>query len=245
MSDIFEVVPDDDIVTIPEDVDYYTELVGEGKKFKTERDLARGKAEADTYIELLKRKNDELLKELNTRTSLDAFLDKMKNKEGETVPEVVTPQGGENKAALDDSEIEQRILKALEQREAAKAQETNIEKVTRVMSEQFGDQANLVIAKRSKELGMPATELKAMAARSPSAFFTLVGVSETPAPGLAPAVPRSGVNNTGSSTPAGVKNKAYFDKLKVQDPKKYFDPKTTTEMMKAMADCRKLGVAWE
>lgn len=244
MSDIFEVVNDDDHVTIPEDVDYYTELVGEGKKFKTERDLARGKAEADTYIELLKKKNDELLKELNTRTSLDAFLDKMKTKEEPPVTETTTPQGGDNRA-LDDSEIEQRILKALEQREAAKAQETNIEKVTRVMNEQFGDQANLVINKRSKELGMPAADLKAMAARSPSAFFTLVGVSETSAPGLAPAIPRSGFNNQGSSTPAGIRNKAFFEKLKVQDPKKYFDPKTTTEMMKAMAECRKHGVAWE
>lgn len=243
MSDIFEVVTEPE-VTMSEDVDYYTELVGEGKKFKSEKDLARGKAEADQYIELLKKKNDELLKELNTRTSLDAFLDKMKTKEEPIVPEVAAPQGGD-KAALDDSEIEQRILKALEQREASKAQETNIERVTRVMQEQFGDSTQLVINKRAKDLGIPVNELKVMAAKSPSAFFTLVGISETPTPGQAPAIARSGVNNSGSPVAAGVKNKAYYDKLKLSDPKKYFDQKTTTEMMRSMAECRKAGIAWE
>ena len=239
---IFEEVKEPE-VTIDQDVDYLDQLVGENKKFKSVNDLAKGKAEADRYVEVLKNKLDEATKELNTRTSLDSFLDKMKNP-GNVEPPVVTPPS-DAKGPLDDSEIEARILKALEARESQRAQETNVEKVTRVMQEQFGDNARLVINKKSKELGISANELQAMAARSPSAFFTLVGVSETPSPGLAPVVPRNGFNGAATNAVSGVKNKAYYDKMKAADPKKYFDPKTTVEMMRDMAECRKRGYAWE
>lgn len=230
-------------VTIDQDVDYLDTLVGENKKFKSVNDLAKGKAEADRYIELLKLKLDEANKELNTRTSLDSFLDKMKNP-GNVEPQVVA-QPSEHKGPLDDSEIEARILKALEARESQRAQETNVEKVTRVMQEQFGDNARLVINKKSKELGISANELQAMAAKSPSAFFTLVGVSEVPNPGLAPVVPKNGLNSAATNGVSGIKNKAFYDKLKLTDPKKYFDPKTTVDMMRDMAECRKRGYAWE
>ena len=40
--------------------DYLAELVGEGKKFKTDKDLARGKYEADLYVKTLERQLDEL-----------------------------------------------------------------------------------------------------------------------------------------------------------------------------------------
>lgn len=176
--------------------------------------------------------------------SLEKFLTEVKNPGAQAQQEVVTPQGGNN-ASLDDSAIEERILKALEQREAQRASETNVEKVSRVMQDNFGDQAQLVINKKSRELGISAQELKAMAAKSPSAFFTLVGVSETPAPGLAPVVPQNRLNGSATNGASGVRNKAFYDKMKASDPKKYFDPKTTSDMMKDMAQCRKLGVAWE
>lgn len=242
MTNIFDEVSEPE-VTIDQNVDYLETLVGENKKFKTVADLARGKAEADQYIELLKKKADDMAKELNTRTSLDSFLDKMKNPQTPAEP-VVTPQG-DPKAPLDDSEIEARILKALEQRESSRAQETNVNRVSRVMNDQFGDNAQLVINKKSKELGIPANELKALAAKSPEAFFTLVGVSETPAPGLAPAVPQNRLNGGALNSQSNVRNKAFYDKMKTADPKKYFDNKTTVEMMKDMAALRKAGIPWE
>src|SRR5882762_1576622 len=39
---------------------YLEQLVGEGKKFKTAEDLARGKAESDSFIEIMKARMDEL-----------------------------------------------------------------------------------------------------------------------------------------------------------------------------------------
>lgn len=244
MTNIFDVVPDDEVVTIDENIDYVTELVGEGKKFKEIKDLARGKVESDRFIEILKKKNDDLLKELNTRTSLDTFLDQMKAQKDPGHVDVPTPQGGQQSPALDDSNLEAKLNELLSRREAQRTQETNVDKVTRVLSEQFGNDATLVINHKAKEVGMTPQELQQLASRSPSAFFKLVGVSETAAPGQVPVVPRSGVNSLGQNQSTGMRNKKYYEALKHSDPKKYFDQKTTVQMMRDMADHKAKGLPW-
>jgi hypothetical protein len=95
LTNIFDVQPDATIQTVDENVDYVTELVGEGKKFKDISGLARGKAEADLTIEVLKKKLDDLNKELTTRASLETFLDQMKAEKGaKDEPHQDTPRGG-------------------------------------------------------------------------------------------------------------------------------------------------------
>lgn len=234
----------DDEVTLSDDVDYYAELVGEGKKFNDQKALAKGKAESDRYIELLKAQLAEANKELNTRTSLDSFLDQMKQPK---VPDPVTPPPAlpvSDKGALDEAQLEERLLQILAKREAAKLSETNTERVKRVLAEQLGSNQSTFIKQKSSELQMTAQELEAFAVKSPSAFFRLVGIQEDRQPNGNPSVPRSGLNPSTTST-GPVKNKAYFERLKQTDPKAYRDPKTTGEMMRAMADCQKRGIAWE
>src|SRR5688572_2981716 len=45
---------------------YFDELVGEGRKFKTQEDLARAKFESDQYIETMKMRMDEFRDEIDT-----------------------------------------------------------------------------------------------------------------------------------------------------------------------------------
>lgn len=242
--DIFE--SNDLDVTIDQDVDYLEALVGEGKKFKDVSSLAKGKAEADAYVKLLEARLDEANKELNTRTSLDSFLDQMKAQKSPVAPEPTpTPTpGGQEKHGIDDSDIEARLEALLARREAAKASESNAERVKRVLNEQLGDKTSTFIKQKSQELGMSTEDLSGFAQKSPSAFFRLVGIDEghQPSP-VGTQIPKS--SGFGSPTSSGIKNKAYFDKLKQTDPKTYRSPKTTGEMMKAMAECRAKGIAWE
>lgn len=240
--DIFDDLPDDDTVTIDESKDYLTELVGEGKKFKTPAELAKGKAHADLAIEVLKRKLDDLNKELNTRTSLEQFMDKMNTKE--TPPSSVVPPV-DNQNTLDDSMLEERLLKLLEAREAQKTTESNTQKVSRVLQEQFGDQAQVLINNKAKELGMSTQALKELASKTPAAFFRLVGVDESAQRSPQGTVtPRSNLNSLSNNT-GTVKNAAYYERMKRDDPKTYFNPKTTSEMMRSMADCQSKGIPWE
>ncbi len=242
MEDIFAELASDEIVTIDDSKDYLSELVGEGKKFKDPQSLAKGKAESDAYIALLLKQKDELVKELNTRTSLDGFLDKMKSQR--EAPAVVDTPVTEV-AQLDDATLEQKLADLLSKREAQKTSETNAERVKRVLLDQFGDKAQVLINNKARELGMSTQDLKSLATRSPSAFFTLVGVQENQERQAAGSpVARPSVNSF--ATPVSqVKNRAFYEKMKRDDPKKYFAPATTSEMMRSMAECRDKGIPWE
>lgn len=241
---IFNDTNSDDIVTIDDSVDYVEQLVGDGKKFKDVKDLAKGKAESDRYIEVLKQRLDEANREINTRTSLDSFLKEIKSAKDHVQQPVVNPPINEPKQGLDDSEIEKRFEEYIARRESQQSSKSNLEKVQEVLVSQFGPETKIVLNNKAKELGLPLTELEAIASRSPSAFYRLIGVSEERSPVGGVTLPRTNINPSIQSA-TGVKNKAYFDKLRTSDPVKYRNPQTTVEMIKAMKECQSKGIPWE
>src|SRR5437773_6950457 len=74
---------------------YLEDLVGDGKKFKSPEELARGKFESDTYIKILEKRLDEyrddilsLRKENVTNKRLEDLVNQLSNKS----PNSETPQ---------------------------------------------------------------------------------------------------------------------------------------------------------
>ena len=67
MSDLFG----NDVTPTAED------LVGEGKKFKTIDDLAKGKAQADTHITNLEKELAELRQDLSARLTVEDFVSRV------------------------------------------------------------------------------------------------------------------------------------------------------------------------
>lgn len=244
---IFDENPSE-VVTIEEGKDYVAELVGDDKKFKDVQGLARGKLEADNYIKTLTERLDELRKELDGRTSLDAFLAEMKglkaapqNEQTQPIdPPVVQPQ-----SSLDDSTLEERLVQILERRAVQEKSESNLDQVQRVLKDQLGDQAKNVLNNKAREHGMSVKDLEGLATRSPTAFYTLMGLDPNRSTYQNAAPARSSVNLGNSGAPQGVKNKAYFDNLKRTNPTAYRDPRTTVEMIKARKDCEARRIPWE
>jgi hypothetical protein len=245
LSNIFDTVSEDDIVTLDDSVDYVAELVGEGKKFKEIKDLAKGKKESDLYIEVLTKKLDDAVKELNTRTSLDTFLDKMKSGQQQQEP-IVTPTPSGQTQDLDDSVLEQKLAEILSKREQQTSAQKNMTKVIDSLTSQFGgaEQAKLVINHKAKEVGMTPQALRQIAEQSPDAFFRLVGITEAASAGQAPQVARNGVNSFGQEQNTVLRDSKYYEKMKLNDPKAYWDKKTTSQMMKDMALIRSKGLPW-
>jgi hypothetical protein len=243
LSNIFDTVNDDDLVTMPDDVDYVAELVGEGKKFKEIKDLAKGKVESDRYIEVLTKKLDDAVKELNTRTSLDTFLDKMKGGQQQQEP-AVTPTPSGTPQDLDDSVLEQKLAEILSRRDQQTSAQKNMTTVIETLTNQFGgaEQAKLVINHKAKEVGMTPSALRQIAEQSPEAFFRLTGI-QAGSP-QAPAVARNGVNSFGQEQNTVLRDSKYYEKMKLNDPKQYWDKKTTSQMMKDMALIRSKGLPW-
>lgn len=237
MDNIFDL--DDDIVTIPEDVDYVDQLVGEGKKFKDIAALAKGKAESDAYIERMKKQLEEATKELSTRMTLEKFLEANKGRSEDNTGNQSKPDGDEQRS-LDEATLLSKMEELLARRETQKTQESNLERTTRVLTEQFGDRYAQVVNHKAKELGMSGQELTALAAKSPVAFFQLIGVSEGERSSSIPVVPRNQVNSSGQPGLNSVRDAKYYERMKTTDPKRYFAPETTSEMIR---DLKALGEA--
>lgn len=230
--------------TIEEGRNYLEELVGEDKKFKSVEDLAKGKAEADAYIQTLVQRLDEQKNQSSTLSSLQELLSEIKTKrqEEDTQDEPqssVTPDAG---TQVDPNTIKDMVESLLNEREQSRMRETNSQKVHRVLEENFGAQATAVLNQKAKELGMSLAELKDLSLKTPTAFFRLVGAQEgAQKPAVGVPVPQPGIRTAHpSTTSSGPRGKSYYDNLKRTNPKLYFDQKTTVQMHK---DMQALGIS--
>jgi len=204
------------------------DLVGEDKKFKTVEDLAKGKLEADTFIEQLKTEGEVM------RTKL-AELEGKGSKE-DTVAELLKAvrehqktEGGDDDNQVSDADLSKRIKEIMrgetEAETAAKnrsiANQTVLDKVN-------GDveAAKVYLAERAKQLHMSVKELRELGEKSPEAFTKLIdGDTSTVSKGITEL--EGHADNSGSDPVKeidGHKTKAWYDAYKKEvGPAKYWN----------------------
>jgi hypothetical protein len=212
------------------------ELVGEGKKFATIEDLAKGKLEADSFIEQLQGENKltrEQLIELEGKTNKQA-----------TIAELIDVVKGSNKQEteegnqpISDDILSKKIEEILGNKTVEQTRETNYKQANQaVLDKVNGDveAAKSYVAERAKQLGTSVEKLKALGEESPVAFRELMK--------LDPSTGSPGVTSLAGVTPPqntplvieGHKTKAYYDQLKKEiGPQKYWsDTKIQAQYLK-------------
>jgi hypothetical protein len=222
-------------------IDPLAELVGEGKKFKTPADLAKGKLEADAFIEKLKKENEELRKLADRKDYAEELLAKLETKA--TAPNVSQPpndngtQKTDNQSALSEDAIQRLVEQKITQIEKTKTATQNITTANDLMVKEFGETAKTVLTTRAAELGLSVDRMKELAAESPVAFLALVKGSKTTG---SQATVTSKVNTAGESftNSSNERNKSYYDKLRVENRSLYLLPATQKQMMD---DIQRLG----
>ena len=121
------------------------ELVGEGKKFKTGEDLAKGKLESDRYISELETKLKE--KESEVETKLDSLLSQLAqqndksadlNSQAETGIQHEDVNKGETTKPED---VKALVEQALNEQMGKQTRDGNLQMVESAMSSTFGDRA--------------------------------------------------------------------------------------------------------
>ena len=227
---------------------YLEELVGEGKKFKSPEELARGKYEADQFIKSLLREKDELREELLKSKTVEDLLSKLEAK-GNNVNGMTTDnnQLQENRAnesqSIDLASIKADIKRELEAEREAASQEARLKEIQTKLIEQHGsvDAARSFINNKARELNISTEQLLSIAKTSPKVFFNAVGLSEGTAAKRTNdffGTPTT-VNTSGLGAPKWTgdhKPMSYYQDLKQKDFKAYLSPKTQLQMHKdAMA----------
>lgn len=222
---------DDNIDEQPflEDKEYFSELVGEGKKFADAESLARAKAEADWHIKRIERENAEIRRELTTRQRVEEMLDRMqnsqRNNQSNDLQQDDLENGDDTRTALTAEDVE----RLLEQRERANSRKQNLTEVENVLKDKLGPNYSQKVRTLTQDLGLDANKAKELAADNPKAFIRLLGLDNTQTERFEPPV-RNQVNTAFRPTSTNKKNFAYYEGIRKQQPDKFLPAKYQLEM---------------
>lgn len=217
--------------TTPETADPLADLVGEGKKFKTAADLAKGKLEADTFIEQLKTEMAGLREELGKKVDNEKVLQELRDEIKQIKEKATTAKSTEvTPQAVSADTLKSLIATSITEHEAARSEASNLVAANNALIKHFGslEKAQRAVQDRAAELGLQISDLKTTAAKSPTAFLKLVGVEVKSMPTQRDV--SSSVNTTTLTTNAGggplkEGTKEYFDDIRAKNPKLYWTPK--------------------
>lgn len=164
-------------------------LVGEGKDFDSVEDLvkkAQGKKDADEHIKRLEEEAEK------RRLQLLAVLEKVKGSgisssdTGQQTPQGISDAGptsqqggaGKESTGLSAEETERLLVQTLEKRETAKKVQANQQASLAGLLKIYGSKEKVTeaLTTASEKLGMSTQELSEVSARSPSAFFRMMGL---------------------------------------------------------------------
>jgi hypothetical protein len=219
--------------------DYYTDLVGDGKKFKDNKALAYSKMHADLTIQMKDRMLDEMRADLQaakaeaaSRARVEELVDKLSNP-GTKQPAVT---GDQTKPEITLTEIETLFSKKFQEAEIQKKQQENLDMVKAELAKRFGNN----LEHHLKEVGLDGESAAQMAKVNPQLVLRALGVDK-PTQNAFQAPPRNtSVNSSSSNTPR--RTWAYYQEIFKANPTLKYDPKTNTQMQK---DYAALGQAFE
>ena len=242
--DLFTQVNQDlQIETIDPAKDYYAELVGEDKPFKTNQALALAKATSDAFIKNLQRENKELRQVANEKITMQEFLDRVdKSAVKASGDGTVANQAPPNQPPINEQQLktlsEEDIVRVLENRETAASYTKNLESVKDTLRSVWGENYQNVLQAKLDELGVSKKFLDDMAKTQPKAFLKLLDVESAArnrSEELSVFAPKAGtgINTSGNANKgtAGPKTHKDFAKIRDTNPREYFTSKVQNAMM--------------
>lgn len=228
---------------LPQDIDpnknYLVELVGEGKKFKSPEDLAKGKYEADQYVEILKRRLDTLTEDYKTvreenvtRAKLEDVVKQMIEQKQLTSSADTQANEEHQKPTIDPKDIESLVSNKIQEIRTSERQQENFNLVRDKLQQRYGKNYKEAVQQQITELGITETELNEMARRTPKLLMKSLGLLDKPSDPFS-APPRSQSTQT-SFTPSGPTKRtwSYYQELRKKDPNAWLDRKTAVQMQK-------------
>lgn len=233
-------------ITIDPNKNYLEELVGDGKKFKTPVDLARGKYEADLYINTLTKRMDELRndyvqlrQDYNTKAKLEEVLDQIKTQQsssGEPLAKDV-----DIKPELKTEDITKMIASEIQRTRTQEQEEINFRSVQAKLKERFGNNRD-VLNQHLQELGLSEDFAKELARKHPNVFMRTLGLDQPAQQEDFLSPPRSSQRRDSFAPKVQKRTWSYYQELKKNNPDLYNSKDITVQMHK---DYEELGRDFE
>jgi hypothetical protein len=217
-----------------------------GEKWSDPEVIAKGKMEADAYINDLEAQLTQLREDLGKQDYASQLLNQLQNKAptstgGNTVAPNKnndasgTGTDGHTNQTVSESDLKSLVEKTLTEREAKATVEQNLGVVMQHLNDTYGTEVNATMKKKADELGMSLDRMEEIAKESPTAFFTLIGESKKPAKSMTSGSIRTeGVNFQN----AGARDWNYYQDMRRTNSRLYYTTKTQQQLIE---DKRRLG----
>lgn len=167
----------------PQDDDLATLLSGikneRGEpKYKSVQDALKALQHSQEYIPTLKQTKEELEQKLAEAMTEVAKVKTLEQTVAELAQRITNAPTNTAVVPVDEGKIAELVNRTLTQAQQATLQRTNLQSVVAAVKTVYGDKAEEVFYNKANELGMSRDEFNAMAARSPKAVLSLIGVGE-------------------------------------------------------------------
>ena len=222
--------------TPPQD-SFVAKLVeAKGDNWKDPEVLAKGKLEADTYIQQLEGQLSQMREDLSKQDYAKSLLDQLQNKAAEpTTANTAMPNNdtggtteGNTNPALSEEDLKSLVERTLTERDKESVVKQNLDLVNGELEKSYGTEANAKIQEKSKELGISLQRMQEIAAESPTAFFSLLGEPKKDfKPMVQGSVRTEGVNMQASTE----RDWSYYQKLRRENRNLYYTPKIQRQLM--------------
>lgn len=217
----------------PAPKDLLSELVGDGKKFKTVEDLAQGKLQSDIHIKRLEEEAKVLRDQVATAKSVDDVLAAIKANAALEETPLETPIVPDPKVlpsvGLTAEQVAKIVAEQIKGSETAKQKETNRLQSNNLMTKLFGDKAKEKFEAKATSPELRAT-LVQLAEVNPTEFITLFqekGQDSILDNGNKHLNTLNVYDNTGSLEPG---TQPYYSDMRKKNPKQYYSPAVQLEM---------------
>jgi len=212
-----------------------------GEQWSDPEVIAKGKWEADNYIEKLEAQNEELKTAADKAAKLEELIAKIEKKA--TEPTDVTSQSNSSgadksntKTPVSEDELQSLVEKALTKREAENTVKQNLEQVNSQLTSLYGTEAEATVQKKAQELGMSKERLQQIASESPTAFFNLMGDKPKDFTPMTQGSVRT--ESVSMQTPTK-RNNAYWQEMRKKNPREF-----NRNIDKMVEDRQRLGEAF-
>jgi hypothetical protein len=228
--------------------DYFSELVGEGKKYKDTVAAGRAIVEKDHFIDHIKRENNQLREdymklheEYKAGAKLQELIDQLKAQQ-QASSDNLNANDVKDSTAFDPKQIESLVSSKLQEFEANKKEQENYNYVKEKLVERFGPNFKEALRQHSESLGMSPEYVDDLARKAPKALLSALGAEGTGSPRETFQSPPTSSVKTAFSPKTEQRTWSYYQKLRRDHPKVYYDPKTQVQLHK---DAMALGPAFE
>lgn len=154
-------------IEVPDSV---SNLIGDGRKYKTIEDALNSIPNAQAHISKIEEENAELRISSEKVSNIDSMLEKIEANQNQTV---TTPS-----VEFDPNSVASIVDERLRAQDEARAKNQNTMSVIEAMKAQYGDKASETFNQAAADNGISVDELNRLSATSPKAALKLIGVNE-------------------------------------------------------------------